>query len=49
MMRWLSRDLSSNETKGHSMLKTRAFNEGNSQAVYIPEDLAYARADVELK
>ena len=31
------------------MLKTRAFNEENSQAIYIPEELAYACADVELE
>ena len=31
------------------MLKTRTFNDGNSQAIYIPEELAYACADIELE
>lgn len=31
------------------MLITRAFKNGNSQAVRIPADLAYERTDVELE
>ena len=31
------------------MLTTRAFKNGNSQAVRIPADLAYERTDVELE
>jgi antitoxin VapB len=31
------------------MWNTRAFNDGNSQAIYIPEELAYARLDIELE
>ena len=31
------------------MLKTRAFKNGNSQAVRIPADLAFERTDMELE
>lgn len=31
------------------MLTTRAFKNGNSQAVRIPADLAYERTDIELE
>jgi len=33
----------------HTMHTTRAFRNGNSQAVRIPADLAYERTDVELE
>ena len=49
MMRRLSYDLSSIRMKGHSVSKTKAVNDGNAQAIYIPEELAYARTDIELK
>lgn len=31
------------------MLITKVFNDGNAQAIYIPEELAYKGTDVELE
>lgn len=36
-------------SKGLIMQTTRAFKNGNSQAVRIPADLAYERTDIELE
>jgi antitoxin VapB len=37
------------DTQKNEMARTRAFKSGNSQAVRIPADLAYAETDVELE
>jgi antitoxin VapB len=31
------------------MWKTKVFNDGNAQAIYIPVELAYARTDIQLE
>ena len=41
-------DIASNE-RSESMYTTKAFKNGNSQAIRIPSDLAYERTDIELE
>jgi antitoxin VapB len=35
--------------KGHPMWNTTVFDDGNGQAIYSPEELAYAQTDIELE
>jgi antitoxin VapB len=35
--------------KGHAMGKIKVFNDRNAQAIFIPEELAYAQTDIELE